>query len=136
MLAVVVGVLAGLLAVSGQASAVEDQYIGKLGFEQRCADTGHLMCLYRLGNGKGAYWGTSKDVRNLEGIFYRTVGTGQNQPVKNNSESVMCALPVYKCYIYFNSGYLGNWDWLYGGEVGNLLLTWSDNASVRIRHEL
>lgn len=132
--AVLVGTLVGMLGITAQASA-DATYIGGWGYESRCYDAGHKLCLYRLPDQEGAYWGTSVSDNNLEDRYYRTAGYGQNEKVKNNSESVMCgwsALPN-RCFIWFNSGFEGDVDWLNAGETGNLVQTFSENASAGFR---
>lgn len=37
-----------------------------------------------------------------------------------------------RCTSYFNSGFVGDSDWMNWGEVGRLVNTYNENASVKI----
>lgn len=97
------------------------------GVEARCNNSAYLLCLYYEGL-DSAWWGTSGDVSDLAGHRFTS---GAN--VKNNAWYVSCdASSTSICYIFFNSGYSGPRDWLYGQRSGKLVETYNENASVRI----
>jgi hypothetical protein len=131
MVTTMISVLAGMVGITGQASAAE-RSVGRTGHEARCDAAGHLLCLYYLDNETEAYWGTSSSRANLDGIFFRTAGIGQGQPVKNDSNSAMCASTARRCRIYTLSGFTGNVDILFGNQVGNLSYAHNNNESVSV----
>ena len=120
------------LALAGPASA-SSRHVGITGYEARCDNAGWRLCLYYNSGLLGSYWGTNKSVSNLAGITFNTAGNGRGQAVKNNAASMMCGLLTpNKCTVYFNSGYAGNTDWMYWGEIGNLYYTYNEDGAVKI----
>jgi hypothetical protein len=109
------------------------QFVGEYSWvESRCAASVYPLCLYYNSSMDTAWWATTVNVRDLAPYkFWAGTGAGAGQPVKNNAAAVSCDLPrTWTCFIYFNSGWMGNRDWLYGQQSGRLQLTKNENASV------
>lgn len=107
------------------------------GVEFRCNNSPYFLCLYYNSSMGTAWWGTSVAVSNLSSPtvqrFFANTGTGSGQAVKNNAAAVSCdASSTSICYVFFNSGFSGPTDWLYGQHSGRLVETYNENASVRI----
>jgi len=104
------------------------------GVEARCNSSSYYLCLYYNSTMTTAWWGTSVSVPDLAGrTFFANTGAGSGQAVKNNAAAVSCdASSTSICYIFFNNGYSGPTDWLYGQRRGRLIETYNENASVRI----
>jgi hypothetical protein len=100
---------------------------------------GWAFCLYYNSGQQGAYyrWTTNTAVSDLAGYKYPNNGAGSGQAVKNNSASASYGFAncggCTDTYIrvYFNSGYLGNYDTIYSGTDKNLVNTYNNNASWR-----
>lgn len=121
--------------VAAVPAGASSKHIGHSGQEYRCNVANNLgLCLYydhRMTT--GAFWGTAKNDSNLyNNTFISGTGTGAGQVVKNNATAMACDDQLIQCFSYYNSGYLGNYDWEYGGEMGELSYTWNDNASVEV----
>lgn len=104
------------------------------GVETRCNNSSYYLCLYYNSTMTTAWWGTSTSVSDLANArFFANTGAGSGLTVKNNAAAVSCdASSTSICYVFFNSGYSGPTDWLYGQHSGRLVETYNDNASVRI----
>lgn len=127
------GLALTLLATVATPASAATRHVGYDGFESRCYATGHRLCLYYNSGNLGAYWGTSSNVSDIGTRRYGTVGAGQGQLVKNNAASMMCGFSTpNRCTVYFHSDHVGNSDWMYWGQIGNLYYTYNENASVKI----
>lgn len=134
--------VAGMVAAGPLAAAVPadaaSRKIGSSGVENRCFSSGYSLCLYYYhGITTQAYWGTFDSVSNLAGRTFKSgTGTGSGKPVKNNATGMYCNYAVYPnkdtCFSFYNSGYTGNYDWEYEGEMGSLSYTWNEDASVLV----
>lgn len=127
-----IGLALALLATAAPATAAS-RFIGFDGYETRCLDAGFKLCLYYNSGTAGAYWGTNVSVSDIGTRRFGTAGAGNGQLIKNNAASMMCGYTTpNRCTSYFNSGFLGNSDWMYWGQKGNLYYTYNDEAAVRI----
>ena len=128
--------LATALAPAGVANAAS-HHVGTIsGVETRCNSSVYTLCLYYNSNAATAYWGTSSNVSNLVNeTFFGGTGAGSGQGVKNNAAAASCdLLSSGKCYIFFNSNYGGNYDYLNGQETGKLYYTYNEDASVKVAY--
>lgn len=104
-----------------------------VGVEARCDSSSYYLCLYYNGF-DSAWWGASTSVSDLGGArFFPNTGEGSGQLVAVNASSVSCdASSTSFCYLYFNPGYSGPFDWLYGQRGGRLVEVYKNVGSVRI----
>jgi len=126
--------LVAALSPAGAASAAT-KHVGTIaGVETRCNNSIYTLCLYYNSGANTAYWGTSDNVSNLAGeTFFSGTGAGSGQAVKNNAAAASCdLLTTGKCWIFYNSGYAGNADYLNGQETGQLSYTYNEDASVKV----
>jgi len=127
------GIAAALMpAVAANAAG---HHVGTIaGVESRCNSSAYTLCLYYNSSTTTAYWGTSSNVSNLvNDTFFSGTGAGSGQAVKNNAAAASCdLLSSGKCYIFFNSNYGGNYDYLNGQETGQLYYTYNEDASVKV----
>ncbi|MFI8090178.1 hypothetical protein ACIF9R_17935 [Streptomyces sp. NPDC086080] len=118
-----------LTAAPAQAAG---KHVGVNGNESRCYSKGFYVCFYYSTWGN-AYWGGYNDDANLGNNYYRSgTGSGSGQAVRNNARKIQCDSWAVSCESYYSPSYAGNFDWLWGGQRGELYYTWNDNASVRI----
>jgi hypothetical protein len=134
----VAGIVAAAPFVASVPADAASKKIGSSGVENRCYYSGYGLCLYYYhGMTTQAYWGTFDSVSNLAGKTFRSgTGTGSGQAVKNNATGMYCNYAVYPnkntCFSFYNSGYMGNYDWEYEGEMGALSYTKNEDASVLV----
>jgi len=129
-----VGVTAALMP-AGVAANAAGRHVGTIaGVERRCNASRYTLCLYYNSSTTTAYWGTSGNVSNLVNArFFSGTGAGSGLGVKNNAAAASCdLLSSGKCYVFFNSNYSGNYDYLNGQETGKLSYTYNENASVKV----
>jgi hypothetical protein len=142
-----VGLSVGGLAIAGPANAVTCYSasaceIGVIGRDARCAASPYAGCLYWYGNRStsGAYWGLAGSiasgwagVADLNTVrFLAGTGAGAGVRVRNNAAGIACEPVAYICVSYYSPNYTGNDDWLDGGQVDTLYLTWNNEASLEI----
>jgi hypothetical protein len=128
--------IATALAPAAAANAAS-HHVGTIaGVETRCNSSVYLLCLYYNSNASTAWWGSSSNVSNLAGETFRSgTGAGSGEAVKNNAAAASCDTgSTGKCYIFFNSNYGGNYDYLNGQETGKLYYTYNEDASVKIAY--
>ncbi|MCA1224142.1 hypothetical protein [Streptomyces sp. 8L] len=102
---------------------------------------GWAFCLYYNSNQQGAYyrWTSGGGVSDLAGLVFPNDGNGSGagQAVKNNAASASygsascsgCTNDYVR--VFYNSGYLGNYDTVYVGTNKQLVKTYNENASWR-----
>jgi hypothetical protein len=131
-LALAAGVATALTPAAAATAVGKD--VGTInGVESRCHGSVYSLCLYFNSNRQTAWWGTQNHVSNLAGAkFFNGGGDGSGQNVKNNAAAVGCDAPATACYVYFNSNYGGDFDYLPGRTSGQLSYTYNENASVDI----
>ncbi|MGY1498666.1 hypothetical protein ACW4TU_19070 [Streptomyces sp. QTS52] len=118
-----------LMASPAQAASA---YVGVEGNESRCTAGGYYVCFYYSG-WSDAYWGGWNDDADLANNYFRSgTGSGSGQAVRNNSRKIQCDSFLASCRSYYSPSYGGNYDWLYGGQRGELSYTWNNNASVKL----
>jgi hypothetical protein len=126
--------LASTLAPAGAANAAT-RHVGTIaGVEARCNSSVYTLCLYYNSGANTAYWGTNVNVEDLAGrTFFSGTGAGSGQAVKNNAAAASCdLLSTGKCWVFFNSNYGGDADYLNGQETGRLFYTYNEDASVKV----
>ncbi|MFJ8591014.1 hypothetical protein [Streptomyces sp. NPDC093598] len=104
------------------------------------SSTGIGFCLYYNSNQAGSYYrwnGNTGRVSDLAGYVYPNNGSGAGagQAVKNNSASASysmaggCVCTSDFVRVYFNSGFLGNYDQITSNTNKQLVNTYNQNAS-------
>ncbi|MCX4771492.1 hypothetical protein OG322_19305 [Streptomyces sp. NBC_01260] len=102
------------------------------------SSTGIGFCLYYNSGQAGAYYrwsGNTGGVSNLAGLVYPNNGAGAGQAVKNNSASASytmgggCVCSGEYVRVFYNSGYLGNYDTVTSNTDKALVKTYNQNAS-------
>lgn len=130
----VVAIALAMSATLASPSSAASKYVGNAGSETRCFDAFVHYCLYYLHiMNSGAYFPADANISNLAGYHFNNDGQGAGQYVKNNATAMYCdyELVLNTCNVYYNSGYAGNWDWMYSGDIGSLWYTWNEDASVK-----
>lgn len=134
-------------------SAYADGMTPNTGYENQwspevCKDpgsSGFKFALYFNSNFKGSYRNIGYSVwdfadermggapqAGLQPLRYCSIGAsspwpGSGQNIKNNAASANNRHSSYVAHVYFNRGYKGAVDWVYGGR--NLTNTYNNNAS-------
>jgi hypothetical protein len=117
------------------AANAASRHVGTIaGVETRCNSSAFYLCLYYNSSTTTAWWGTASNVSDLAGHNFRSgTGAGSGEAVKNNAAAASCDTGTSgKCYIFFNSNYCGNYDYLNGQETGQLSYTYNEDASVKV----
>ncbi|WP_217166436.1 hypothetical protein [Streptomyces sp. AC512_CC834] len=126
------GLAVSALPLTAAPAQAASKHVGQNGNESRCYSTGYYVCFY-YSTWNSAYWGGWNDNANLGDNHYRAgTGSGAGQVVRNNARKIQCDSWAAYCRSYYSPNYSGNYDWLYGGQRGELYYTWNDNASVYI----
>jgi hypothetical protein len=138
LMRVLAGALIAAAPVVAAASANADvyQYIGAndgaFHYEQRCHDAGYSACLYAQATISSAYWPTNQSWSDLAGhYFWRNTGTGSGKAVEAGAGAIYCGY-AFRCDSYVHTGYWGNYDYLYGNDVGRLYWTHDNNRSIKL----
>ncbi|MFI1566865.1 hypothetical protein ACH4ZX_28100 [Streptomyces sp. NPDC020490] len=127
-----VGMAVGAMPLVASPAQAASKYVGTNGNESRCYSKGYYVCFY-YSTWSEAYWGGFNDNANLGDNYFKSgTGSGAGQVVRNNSRKIQCDSWAVSCESYYSPSYAGNFDYLYGGERGELYYTWNNNASVRI----
>ncbi|WP_330459576.1 peptidase inhibitor family I36 protein [Streptomyces sp. NBC_00820] len=120
----------------GTASADTRNITDHTGSTGRCASS--HVCLYYNSGESGAKFSVYYDNNNvnvtaaipdLAGYHFDSSGSGSGQSVKNNAASAEVP-DICSMWIYYNSNYGGNVDYL-GGGYGQLWYTYNENASLK-----
>ncbi|QXJ20299.1 hypothetical protein AGRA3207_000988 [Actinomadura graeca] len=122
-------------AVAGVPANSASRYVGTPGQESRCRDHDSVLACYYYSEWTSAYWGKGVNDPDLgDNRYFAGTGTGADQVVRNNSRRMVCKVQVpTRCESFYSTNYMGNMDWMYNGERGELSYTRNDNASVMIR---
>jgi hypothetical protein len=129
-----VGTLAMLMGTIGSANASTHNSSDHSGTTGRCSSTNGGACLYYGSGESGAKFQMHQPIfiSDLAGKTYDSSGSGAGQAVKNNSASAENVLG-YGCvlYVYYNSNYGGNVDYVNPETYGQLWYTYNEDASVQ-----
>ncbi|MFJ9813654.1 peptidase inhibitor family I36 protein [Streptomyces sp. NPDC101151] len=122
----------------GTASADSRNITDHKGNTGRCASS--HVCLYYNSGESGAKFSVYFDdnnvnvtaaIPNLAGHYFDSSGNGAGQSVKNNAASAEVHADLCSMWIYYNSNYGGNVDYLGGSGYGQLWYTYNQNASLQ-----
>ncbi|MDT0318824.1 hypothetical protein [Streptomyces millisiae] len=126
------GMAVSVVPLTASPAQAASQHVGTYGNESRCQSRGYRVCYY-YSTWTAAYWGGNQDDGDLgNNYFFSGSGSGAGQVVRNNARKIQCDSWANRCFSYYSPGWQGNYDWLWGGEYGELYYTWNDNASVYI----
>lgn len=89
------------------------------------------LCLYYNSGEAGAMFNTDENISNLLYYTFPDNGNGFGDPVKNDAASAENQGPDVDI-IYYNSNFIGNFDYLYPNSFGQLVNTYNNDASVAI----